>query len=138
MKKAFSLTMVFLLCLCLGACANGHKQADTFESALYTEDTQFGKGEKTVSVKVRVDDDSVTFTINTDRKTLGDALTDHELISGEEGPYGLYVKSVNGITADYDVNKTYWSLYKDGEVMQTGVDTTKISHGDEYELVLMK
>ena len=49
-------------------------------------------------------------------------------------PYGLYVKFVNGIEADYDNDQTYWALYKSGEYMLTGVDTTVISDGEHYEL----
>ena len=69
---------------------------------------------------------------------LGDALIEHNLISGENGPYGLYVKVVNGITADYDINQSYWSLSKDGEYLQTGVDVTEISDGEHYELTYTK
>ena len=47
-------------------------------------------------------------------------------------------KKVNGILADYDVDKTYWGLYKNGEYLMTGVDTTEIADGEHYELVKTK
>ena len=109
-----------------------------WENATYRKDTTFGKGAITVQVEVKAGDESVTFTIKTDKKILGDALLEHELISGEEGQFGLYVKSVNGITADYDVDKSYWGFYKNGEYMMTGVDSTEIADGEHYELVYEK
>ena len=78
------------------------------------------------------------FTIKTDKKILGDALLEHDLIAGEEGPYGLYVKKVNGITADYDKTQTYWALKKNGKDVMTGVDMTEITDGEHYEFVYTK
>ena len=89
-------------------------------------------------VEVKAGDDSVTFTIKTDKETLGEALMEHSLIDGEQGAYGLYIKKVNGITADYDVDKSYWAFYIDGEYALTGVDTTKITDGIIYRLEYAK
>ena len=33
-----------------------------------------------------------------------------DLIAGDEGEYGLYVKTVNGITADYETDGMYFDL----------------------------
>ena len=85
-------------------------------------------------VIVKADGQSVTFTIKTDKKTVGEALMEHDLLAGEEGAYGLYVKKVNGITADYDKDQTYWALYIDGEYAMSGVDTTDVSEGTVYTL----
>ena len=41
-------------------------------------------------------------------------------------------KTVNGITADYDVDQTYWAFYVDGEYAMTGVDATDIVEGSQY------
>ena len=87
---------------------------------------------------MKAEEQSVTFTIKTDKEILGDALLEHDLIAGEEGDYGLYVKVVNGMTADYDVDQSYWAFYKDGEYMMTGVDGTEIADGEHYELVYTK
>lgn len=72
------------------------------------------------------------FEIHTDKTTVGDALQEVGLIEGEEGEYGLYVKTVNGITADYDVDGTYWAFYINDEYAMSGVDTTEIEEGDSY------
>ena len=77
-------------------------------------------------------------TIKSNKQTVGDALKEHNLIDGEMGAYGLYVKSVNGITADYSVDNSFWSFTKSGEYMTTGVDVTQFSDGDKFELVYTK
>ena len=56
-----------------------------------------------------------------------------ELIEGETTEYGLYVKTVNGVTADYDVDQTYWAFYINGEYAMTGVDATDVEAGQTYE-----
>ena len=106
-----------------------------WESATYLIDTELGEGAKTVEVEVKAGEKSITFTIHTDKETLGDAMLEHGLIAGEQGAYGLYVKLVNGIEADYDKDGTYWGFYKNGEMMMVGVDGATIADGEHYELV---
>lgn len=77
-------------------------------------------------------------TVNTDEKTVGAALLALSLISGEEGQYGLYVKSVNGITADYDKDQTYWAFYLGEDYASAGVDQTDITPGASYALRVSK
>lgn len=135
--------LLFTLMLSLAGCelidkhilGNTVDKAGRWEDAVYRKDTELGEGKKTVLVEVKVEDNSITFTLHTDKDMLGDALMEHNLLEGEEGAFGLYVKKVNGITADYDVDKTYWALYKNGEYSMTGVDTTPIADGEHYELV---
>ena len=79
-----------------------------------------------------------TFQISTDKNIVGDALLAEGLIAGEEGAYGLYVKTVNGITADYDVDKTYWAFYINGEYAMTGADSTDIAEGSVYRFEYTK
>ena len=69
---------------------------------------------------------------------MGEALQELELIDGEEGPYGLYVKTVNGITADFDKYKEYWAFYIDGEYAMSGVDKTEIEAGSTYSFKVEK
>lgn len=78
------------------------------------------------------------FFVHTDKETVGEALLDLDLIAGEEGEFGLYVKTVNGITADYDTDGTYWAFYDNGEYAQTGVDSTVIREGGEYAFKIEK
>ena len=78
------------------------------------------------------------FEIHTDKETVGEVLLDLGLIEGEEGAYGLYVKTVNGITVDYDKDKAYWAFYVNGEYAVSGVDTTAITEGDTYSFKVEK
>ena len=78
------------------------------------------------------------FEIHTDKTVVGDALLELGLIEGEAGPYGLYVKTVNGITADYDVDQTYWAFYIGEEYGMTGVDLTDIQPGATYAFKVAK
>lgn len=137
MKKRI-LSLLLILCLALTLCACGKEDADLWADALYTEDTELGQGAKTVTVQVTADEKTVTLTINTDCATLGEALMEHGLVEGEMGEFGLYIKKVNGITADYDVDQTYWGFYSGGEYMMSGVDMTEIFGGESYELIRTK
>ena len=95
--------------------------------------TVLGEGATTFNVTVTDKDGNETqFEIHTDKETVGEALLELELIAGEEGAYGLFIKQVNGITADYDVDQTYWAFYVDGEYAMTGVDATDIAEGSQY------
>lgn len=129
---------VLVMCLSFSACSREEAANDIWADAIYTEDTELGTGQKTVLVEVVAEEKSVTFTIHTDKSTVGEALSEHNLIEGEEGTYGLYVKKVNGITADYDVNQCYWGFNKNGEGMMTGVDGAEFQDGEHYELVYTK
>ncbi len=112
--------------------------ADVWADATYTKNISFGEGENSFYLEVVAGDRSVTFLVNTDETVVGEALLAHEIIAGDEGPYGMYVKTVNGMLADYEVNSAYWAFCKDGELMMTGVDMTDIEQGAHYEMVYTK
>ena len=59
-------------------------------------------------------------------------MQDEGLISGEEGQYGLYVNTVNGITLDYETDGMYWAFYVNDTMAPTGVDMTEIKPGEVY------
>lgn len=97
------------------------------------DSNQLGEGSTKFTFTVVDKEGSETqFEIHTDKETVGEALTELELIDGEESEYGLYVKTVNGITADYDKDGVYWAFYVNGEYAQTGVESTTITEGDSY------
>ncbi|MBQ8781631.1 MAG: DUF4430 domain-containing protein [Oscillospiraceae bacterium] len=79
-----------------------------------------------------------SFEIHTDKTNVGEVLLEHGLIAGDTSEYGLYVKTVNGITADYDTDGTYWAFYIDGEYAMTGVDSTEITDGAVYSFKVEK
>ncbi len=94
------------------------------------------KGAKTITAEVvLVDGTSKSYEISTDAEYLRQALEEKKLIEGEESEYGLYVKTVDGVTAD-DGNQEWWCFTKGGESINTGVDTTPIADGDHFEITL--
>ena len=109
-----------------------------WEDAKYLTDTELGQGATTLIVEVKADGRQVTFTIHTDKVTVGEAMQEHGLREGEDSEFGLYVKKVNGILTDYDVDQTYWGFYIDGEYAMTGVDSTDIQEGVTYCLARVK
>lgn len=153
-----SALLCLLLALSLSACSESNAETPATESqpvvtqttttpdeygavwadATYTEDTVVGEGNASFEFEVKVGTNSVTFTVNTDEKKVGKALLDNGIIAGDDGPYGLYVKTVNGILADYDVTGTYWGFYENGEYAMNGVDQTEIENGAHYEMVYSK
>ena len=138
MKKISYLLVTFMCFVLLVSCGQNISTEELWQTAIYTEDAEIGSGEKTLTVKVIAEEKSVALTLHTDKDTLGDALTEHQLISGEQGAYGLYVKTVNGIYADYNTTKSYWSVNKNGEYMTVGVDSAEIQDGEAYEFVYTK
>ena len=97
--------------------------------------TETQAGTKTITVDIITVDGTTTKTITTDAEFLRGALEQEQLIVGEESQYGLFVKTVNGITAD-DSRQEWWSFTKGGETLFTGVDTTPIADGDHFEITL--
>ncbi len=136
-RKAAAFALTLALILSLAACG-AQNAGGMWDSASYKEDTELGEGAKTLKLEVTAEDKTVTFTIHTDGETLRQALEEHGLIAGDESEFGLYVKTVNGMTADYDTDGLYWAFYKAGEYLMTGVDTTEIADGEQYELVCTK
>lgn len=103
------------------------------ESNVQADETQLGEGSTEFPFTVVDKDGNETkFEIHTDKETVGEALVELELIDGEDGEYGLYVKTVNGITADYDKDGVYWAFYINDEYASTGVDATPIKDGESY------
>jgi len=126
--------------MALTAGCGGKKQQENNSSAgQEVSVNKLGEGKTQFNFTV-VDKDGkeTAFDIHTDKTTVGDALLELGLIAGEEGAYGLYVKQVNGITADYDVDQTYWAFYVNGEYGMTGVDVTNIEAGATYSFKVEK
>ncbi len=93
-------------------------------------------GNKTITLTVVYADASTKdFTIKTDEDYLRGALEQENLIAGDESEWGLYVKTVDGVTAD-DSAHQYWALYIGDDYASTGVDSTPVNDGDTFKLAL--
>ncbi len=149
-KTRFTRKMSLLVCTVLIAaialfasgCNNTTPPAAEEKSSVEAPEinaTVLGQGEKSFYFNVTDGEGKETaFEIRTDKALVGEALQELGLIEGEEGPYGLYVKKVNGITADYESTGTYWAFYINGEMAPTGVDMTEIVVGESYGFVVSK
>lgn len=92
-----------------------------------------GKGDTVFDfIVVDKEGNETAYEVHTDKDNVGAALLDAGLIAGDNSAYGLYVKTVNGITLDYDKDKMYWSFYVNDAYAQTGVDSTPIKSGETY------
>lgn len=128
-KHIAALLAALVLALSLTACGQTAAKDDPMNPAIPVADgAEIGEGSKTFTTEVADQDGkAVTFTVHTDEKTVGDALQKLHVVAGEASSYGLYVKTVNGMTADYDKDGVYWAFYIDGEYAMTGVDATNIT-----------
>lgn len=77
---------------------------------------------------------STVYDVSTEAEFLRGAMDDAEGLeySGEEGAYGIMVKTINGELADYNTNGAYWSFNVNGEYCNHGIDTQPINDGDEF------
>ena len=147
MQKKFNFKKLCSLCLCIllvaamamftTACTKSPEGPGTSTSTV--DMGVMGQGEKSFEFFVTDKDGKEYFYgINTDKKTVGEALMELGLIDGEEGPYGIYVKAVKGVTLDYDKDGMYWAFYIGEEMSPTGADMTDIENGATYKFVATK
>ena len=127
MKKSTKITLSLLALLVVAALLGG------LHLATRPTPTQ---GEKAIDVIViHADKSEKTFHYETDEEYLGALLQARGLVKGEPGPYGLYIKEVDGEVADYTENGSYWALFDGDEYATQGIDTTVLEDGDQFSLV---
>ena len=73
-----------------------------------------------------------------DVEFVGEVLFRNGVITGSQGPYGLYIESVDGEQAIYEEDGAYWAFYIGDEYATTGIDQTPIVDGQVYKLVYTK
>ena len=134
------LTVTFITVGCGSNTGSNNNQLSTQEKGSGESNYKvLGEGQAKFNfVVVDKNGNETNFEIHTDKEIVGDALLELELIAGDEGAYGMYVKTVNGITADYDVDNTYWAFYVNGEYAMSGVDATTIEDGATYSFKIEK
>ena len=122
MKKALSvvLCVVLIAAMALLVTGCGNEPQAPANTKTFTFQVVDAEGNET------------TTEITSDAATVGEALIAEGLIEGEDGEFGLYVKTVNGITLDFEADGMYWAFYIDGEYGMTGVDQTEITDGATY------
>ena len=153
MKRFLAIVLALVMVLSLVACGgtsaqqpndgqNAGVEADANVDAAapaVTDGATLGEGQHSFTLEITdADGKTITATVNTDEETVGAALTKLNIVQGDTGEYGLYIKTVNGVTADYDKDKTYWAFYIDGEYAQTSADMTAVADGSVYKLAIEK
>ena len=145
MKKILSMLLALVMVFGLVACANNAPTSTpTTTAPVETPEATQGTtvaptdpkpaGVSFTVVVTDLDGTETTFQYTSDAETVGAALLAEGLIAGDQSDYGLYVTTVNGITADWATENAYWAFYIDGEYAQTGVDATPITEGAVYSL----
>ncbi len=142
LKKIMSAALVLALGLTIALSATGCNEGGSTSSGVTErkeETVELGEGKNNFSITVTEDNgNQIHYKIHTDEKYVGTALQKLEMIYGEMGEYGLYVKTVNGMRADYELDGYYWSFYIDGEYADKAIDTVKIDSKKQYELKMEK
>jgi hypothetical protein len=140
MKKILSLVVatVLLAAMVLGATScdktvDEETPATTTAASEAAKPIEIGEGATAFTFEItHMDGSQKIYAVKTDAKTVGEALVALGLIAGEEGAYGLYVKTVDGETVDWDTHQKYWAFYENGAMAMTGVDSTDIVAGAVY------
>ncbi len=88
------------------------------------------EGTKSVTIEV-VDDkgESKEYSVKTDARYLADAMTEAGITYEAED---TYVNTINGITADYDKDMSYWGFYVNGEYCNYGIFEQPVEDGDSF------
>ena len=142
LNKLLALLLALVMVLALAACGNKAQDnggagddANVVTDGVVADGATVGEGKTAFTVEVvQMDGTSIKFTVNTDKATVGEALLDLGIVAGDTTEYGLYIKTVNGVTLDYDADGAYWAFYINGEYASTGVDSTNIEAGATYTL----
>lgn len=142
--KTTNLTRLLALLLCLltltvlfAACRKPSTEPTGTLAPAVDDNTPTLRGEGATVFSFTVTDQDGTqkkYEIHTDAANVADALLALGLISGDDSEYGLYIKVVDGITADYSVDQTYWALYVNGEYSQVGASSVSVTSGLQVEL----
>jgi len=99
------------------------------------------QGAKSITIEV-VDNNaaSTVYDVHTDAEYLRQAMEEADGLefSGSTSEYGLMVETVNGVTADWNVDQSYWAFYVNGEYCEYGIDSQPVADGDAFQIIYSK
>ena len=90
-------------------------------------------GDKTFTLTVVHSEGSKEFTISTDEEFLAPALIAEGIINDEGVETGMYF-TVDGETASWEENQSYWAIYVGDTYATEGLNTLVIEDGGVYKL----
>lgn len=85
-------------------------------------------------IVVHGDETQKTFTITSEKTYLSGALIDEGIITDEGLETGMYF-TVDGETADWNRDQSYWAFYLGEEYASVGMNDAVIEEGAVYKLV---
>ena len=91
------------------------------------------QGEKTFTLTVVHSEGSKDFTISTDEEYLAPALIAEGIINDEGVETGMYF-TVDGETASWEENQSYWAVYEGDAYATVGMNDLPIRDGGVYKL----
>jgi cytoskeletal protein RodZ len=96
------------------------------------------EGSKSITIEV-IDNESQTtsYDVKTDAEYLRQAMEESgmEFSGTESDEYGMMVETINGVTADYNTDQSYWAFYVDGEYCNYGIDSQPLEDGQDYQII---
>ena len=98
-------------------------------------------GSKNITISVvNSKAETTEYRLKTDAQFLRQAMDEAEGLTytGTEGAYGLMISAVNGETADYNVDASYWGFFVNGEYCNYGIDQQPVNDGDAFSIVYTK
>lgn len=130
MKKLIALGLITICLLSFGFA--GCKQKENNSDTAKLETVEIGEGKKSFNLTVEADGSQKAYLVKTDKKTVADALLELKLIEAEKGNPGIYIRKVDGISADFELDRSYWAFYINGQYATSGADSTDITEGEKY------
>lgn len=94
-------------------------------------------GGKRVTIEVvNKEKESIFYEVYTDAEFLRQVMqeVDELTFDGVESSYGMLVYTINGETADYNVDGSYWSFYVNNQYCNYGIDSQPVYNEDEFRI----
>lgn len=113
----------------LAACG-GKDASSTLSVSSGSEDVKIS-----ITFKIIKDGQTTEFPLETTKKYLADALVEANLVQyAADG----YYKTINGITADWNTDKSYWWVTVGGKDSMKGLNDIELTDGGSYEVTYKK
>ena len=113
----------------LSAC--GEKGGDVSSTGTPSPSSVSSEAEKiSITFKIIKDGETKEFAIKTDEKYLANALVDEGLVEyANDG----YYNTIDGITADFSKDKSWWCVTVGGKSSMLGMNEIELKNGGSYE-----
>ena len=95
---------------------------------------------KVILQVVSMEGTTTEYVVQTDAEYLRQVMDEAEGLTydGTEDSYGFMVLTVNGETADYSVDGSYWAFYINGDYCNYGVSEQPVADGDVFSIEYTK